>query len=495
LIFTLISYVGSFVGSIIIFLAEEFMLKKNDVSFYWSIQKFASSILSSTEISKKLLINVFFQSVGMIIFHLPTAVFLYLFYHNVLQKEISKILKGIRMSRINFYIMLLYFFIIIVPFITNIDSQHNVVNLFEKVLIFIVIFLSAFLEEFIHRGLIFSYLMEILSTKSAVLISSMIFSLTHVDIFSVNFVNFFVDRIIFGIIAAVIYEISNDILTVALIHSLNNYTIILSRQNLYFTSYNISYTSIYYLAINIILIYFIEKSKGTDLQIFSNDKISNNLKRCFIISHKKEVIFITTFVVTLLLVFLKNSINDFSTFHHFIQLIFLVLVFLNVNERVIYKILSVLKNNSLFLELFIEAIIYLLLIAFLSPKFKGILLTLVALGHRKNRYTFGRKPTLILTLLIILAVLSILFGKIIVVETDIPQKFMVLFSFILIYFFSINSNRKISLILVGVWIILSMSFNAFGVEDYTLSYFYYSAMIILSISLYRMISNTEKKDS
>lgn len=500
--FTLISYVGNFVGSVIIFLAEEFVLKKNNISFYWSIEEFSSLTLSATEISKKLLVNVFVQSVGMIIFHLPPAIFLYLFYYKVFYGKVSKIFKGIRMSRINFYIISFYFFIALLPFVSNIGSQHNVVNLLEKFLIFQVIFLSAFLEEFIHRGMILNYLKEMLSVKSAVFISSLIFSLTHVDIFSVNFFNFVIDRLIFGIIVAVIYEISGDFLTVTLLHALNNYMIILSKQNLYFTLFNIPYISLYYLITSIILLYFIEKSKNSDSQITSNDKISNNLLMFFNSSSGKRITSITLLVVMLLRVFFTQNIKNLSTSNqfvnrsNFIQLILVILILLNVHQKIINRALSILKNNSVILKIVLESIIYFMLIIFLSPKFKGILLSLVILDRQKNRYAIGKKATLILTLLIILTVFLVLFWKIIVINKDIQKKLFVLFFFMVIYFFLIGSTRQISLIVVGGWIILYTFFHVFEDKGYELlTYFYYSAMIIIGLDLYKITSIVKQKSN
>lgn len=136
------------------------------------------------------------------------SIFAYIYYKEKISFKFKKFFNIMAFSYLILTFLIKYYFYSGFKF-------HSSIFIFESSTNFCV----GLFEEAIFRLLIFKSLREILDIKKAVIISSLIFSLWHFDVYGFDLVSY-IGAFTFGIFMAIFYEYSQNILYSVIIHAM-----------------------------------------------------------------------------------------------------------------------------------------------------------------------------------------------------------------------------------------------------------------------------------
>lgn len=315
------------------------------------------SVIISSSLDELNLSEVF--AIQLILYSFYSVIFTWISIKALKLKFIG-IWQSIKIKMTDYYIISYVFGMFFLFYTLQANSSHGSYNLLSKLLVFIFLLIGAFAEEITHRVILYNGFKYKYDISYAILITSIFFSISHIDFDPVHILS----RYFLGITFAVIYELSGSLTTISLLHTLHNFGYLYSKTGWVISTFNFSPFFISSIPILLYSIYSFRKIRSKYYELSNVADLNTNRHEEQQRKNNMKIIEFILFIAILIIGPLqKFEVLAKGTYKSLIFVLVAILLFTDIYRKSINKILSSTAKHKIndsidFLELVINIWFY-----------------------------------------------------------------------------------------------------------------------------------------
>lgn len=312
-----------------------------------------SSSLGELNLSKVFAIQAILYSFYSIIFPLISV--------KKLKLKFISIWQSIKVKIVDYYVISYVFGMFFIFYTLQASSSHGSYNLASKFLVFIFLFIGAFAEEITHRVILYNGFKYKYDISYAILITSIFFSISHIDLDPINILS----RYFLGVTFAVIYELSGSLTTISILHTLHNFGYLYSKTGWVISTFSVSPFFLSSIPLLLYSIYSFRKIRSNYYELSNVASLNTNRqeKQQQHKNNMKIIEFILFIGILTIGPLQKFEVLAKGIFKALIFILAAILLFSDIYRKSINKILSSIAKHKIkdsvdFLELLVNIWFY-----------------------------------------------------------------------------------------------------------------------------------------